>query len=58
MRYLLAKIDLATGNLSLDERFGEEGSDKPGFNFDRAWPDGWHGPAIPHGAVFSLPSAR
>ncbi|HEV2287515.1 MAG TPA: hypothetical protein VGR81_01020 [Candidatus Acidoferrales bacterium] len=57
-RLLLARIDLASGKLSLDDNFREEGSDKPGFSFDRAWPDGWHGPAIPHGAVFGLPAAK
>jgi hypothetical protein len=54
-RLLIANIDLSTGKLSLDNQFREEGSDKPGFNFDRHWPDGWNGPAIPHGAVFSRP---
>lgn len=57
-RLLIANIDLATGKLSLDERFREEGSNKPGFNFNRSWPDGWHGPAIPHGAVFSRPGSN
>jgi hypothetical protein len=57
-RLLIGKIDLATGKLSLDERFREKGSTKPGFNFDRSWQDGWHGPAIPHGAVFSRPASN
>jgi hypothetical protein len=57
-RLLIANVDLTTGKLSLDDRFREEGSDKPGFSFDRHWPDGWNGPAIPHGAVFSLPAAN
>lgn len=57
-RLLIADIDSSTGKLSLDDRFRDEGSDKPGINFVRAWPDGWHGPAIPHGAVFSLPAAQ
>ncbi len=56
-RLLIARIDLSTGKLSLDQRFHEPGSNTPGFNFDRAWPDGWNGPAIPHGAVFSRPGA-
>lgn len=55
-RMLIAKIDPKSGKLSLDENFREEGSDQAGFNFDRSWPDGWHGPAIPHGAVFSRPA--
>lgn len=52
-RLLIAKIDMTSGKLSLDDRFREEGKTEPGLNFDREWPDGWHGPAIPHGAVFS-----
>lgn len=52
-RLLIAKVDMQTGNLSLDEQFKEPGSKEPGFSFDRHWPDGWNGPAIPHGAVFS-----
>ena len=57
-RMLIATVDMATGKISLDQRFREEGSEKPGFNFGRHWPDGWNGPAIPHGAVFSRPSAN
>jgi hypothetical protein len=38
-----ATIDRATGALALDPRQ---------IDFDRAWPDGWKGPAMPHGAVF------
>lgn len=52
-RLLIAKVNLRTGTLVLDDRFREEGSLEPGFNLDRQWPDGWNGPAIPHGAVFS-----
>lgn len=57
-RLLIAKVDMKTGALSLDEHFREPGAKQPGFNFDRDWPDGWKGPAIPHGAVFSLPDAK
>jgi hypothetical protein len=39
-----ATIDRDTGALTLD-------SEK--IDFKRAWPDGWDGPAVPHGAVFS-----
>jgi hypothetical protein len=53
-RLLVAKVDLKTGRLTLDDRFREPGKIEPGFNMDRQWPDGWNGPAIPHGAVFSL----
>jgi hypothetical protein len=53
-RLLMGKIDLKTGKLTLDEHFREPGGKEPGLNMDRQWPDGWNGPAIPHGAVFSL----
>ena len=51
-RLLIAQIDPSTGGLMLDERF-RENNKEPGFKMERAWPDGWRGPAIPHGAVFS-----
>ncbi|HLW82821.1 MAG TPA: hypothetical protein VKS20_12365 [Candidatus Acidoferrales bacterium] len=41
---LFATIDRKTGRLRLDPQ---------SIDFTRAWPDGWHGSAIPHGAVFS-----
>jgi hypothetical protein len=41
-----ATIDRRTGKLTLDSDV---------INFTRAWPDGWKGSAIPHGAVFSNP---
>ena len=38
---------------SLDERFRDPGSDRPGVSFERAeWPHGRTGPARPHGTVF------
>lgn len=40
---LFATIDLKTGALALDPRE---------INFDRSWPDGWNGTAMPHAAVF------
>ena len=53
-RVLLARIDPATGRLSLDESFRDKGSATPGVSFDRAsWPHGATGKAVPHGAVFS-----
>ena len=39
-----ATIDPTTGQLSLGSQ---------SIDFNRAWPDGWNGGAIPHGAVFS-----
>ncbi len=38
-----ASIDLRTGTLRLSSR---------SINFDRKWPDGWNGPAIPHAVLF------
>jgi hypothetical protein len=55
-RVLIARFDPATGQLSLDERFREDGTDEPGFRLDdEAWPHGGRAPGIPHGAVFSRP---
>jgi hypothetical protein len=46
---VFATIDLHTGALTLDPHE---------LDFDRKWPDGWNGPARPHGAIFSnVPSA-
>jgi len=39
-----ATVDRGSGKLTLDPDT---------IDFARAWPDGWHGSAIPHGAVFS-----
>ena len=39
-----ATIDRDTGALTLEP---------DSIDFTRAWPDGWNGGAIPHGAVFS-----
>lgn len=41
---IFAKIDPKTGALTLEQRQ---------IDFDRKWPDGWNGPAMPHGALFS-----
>lgn len=41
---LFATIDLKTGTLALDSHR---------IDFDRMWPDGWNGPAMPHGSLFS-----
>lgn len=57
-RVLLATLDLGTGALALDRCFREPGTHTPGVSFDRvSWPHGATGPAIPHGAVFSLGTA-
>jgi hypothetical protein len=45
-----------TGALSVDEKFRDPGSDRPGIVTDgKWWPHGFHGDAFPHGAVFSRP---
>ncbi len=41
-----ATINRRTGMLTLEPAF---------IDFTRAWPDGWDGSAVPHGAVFSNP---
>jgi hypothetical protein len=52
-RLYLVKMDPQTGRLSLDESFRDVDR-QAGFSFaDRAWPHGWQGSALPHGAVFS-----
>lgn len=38
---------------SIDPKTGALAPDKRQIDFDRAWPDGWQGPAMPHGALFS-----
>jgi len=45
-RVRFATIDRRTGKLTLEPS---------SIDFTRAWPDGWQGSAIPHGAVFSNP---
>ena len=52
-RTYLLRLDESSGALTIDDGFrGEDG--EIGFSFDtRAWPHGWTGAAVPHGAVFS-----
>ena len=45
-RVRFATIDRGTGKLTLDPAT---------IDMTRAWPDGWNGSAIPHGAVFGNP---
>ncbi|MEW5916508.1 MAG: hypothetical protein AB1762_08890 [Gemmatimonadota bacterium] len=55
-RVVIARFDAATGRLSLDERFREDGAAEPGFRMDdKTWPHGGNAKGIPHGAVFSRP---
>lgn len=55
-RVVIARFDTASGGLSLDRRFREEGATEPGFLMEgKTWPHGGSAAGIPHGAVFSRP---
>jgi hypothetical protein len=45
-RVRFATINRRTGKLTLEPSI---------IDLTRAWPDGWRGSAVPHGAVFSNP---
>ena len=50
---MILNVDLVTGELSVDERFGAVEDSTPGISFDRAdWPHGPTGAAMPHAALF------
>lgn len=50
----MLRFDSATGQLSRDSRFRDEGATVPGFRMDnKRWPHGGNAKGIPHGAVFS-----
>ena len=53
-KVMIARFDSSTGQLSIDERFREEGATEPGFRMDnKTWPHGGNAKGKPHGAVFS-----
>jgi hypothetical protein len=53
-RLFILNFDPQTGALTLDERFRDTGSDRPGVSMDgKSWPHGFHGDAYAHGTVFS-----
>jgi hypothetical protein len=53
-RVVIARFDPETGQLSMDERFREDGADQAGFRMDgKTWPHGGSAKGIPHGALFS-----
>jgi hypothetical protein len=53
-RLFVVNFDPATGALSMDERFRDAGSTRPGVRLTGArWPHGFTGTAVPHGTVFS-----
>ena len=55
-RVVIARFDSTSGQLTLDERFKEEGATEPGFRMDnKTWPHGGSTKGVPHGAVFSRP---
>jgi hypothetical protein len=52
-RVFVLTVDRETGELAVDERFRDAGSDRPGVDFGRVeWPHGANGAARPHGSVF------
>lgn len=56
-RLFLVNFDPQTGSLSLDGRFRDAGSERPGVSMDgKSWPHGFHGDAYAHGTVFSRPA--
>jgi hypothetical protein len=53
-KVVIARFDSSTGQLSIDERFREEGATEAGFRMDnKTWPHGGNAKGKPHGAVFS-----
>ena len=55
-RVVLARLDKATGALTLDTTFKSPGAGRAGLDLALVqWPHGPSGAAIPHGAVFSRP---
>ena len=53
-RLFVIDFDPATGALTIDPRFRDPGSDRPGVALTgRTWPHGFSGKAVPHGTVFS-----
>ena len=56
-RLFMLNFDPQTGALTLDGRFRDAGSERPGISMDgKSWPHGFRGDAYPHGTVFSRSS--
>lgn len=54
-KVVLLNFDEATGKLSMETRFRDEGAKEPGVRMDnKTWPHGGKGAGKPHGAVFSV----
>jgi hypothetical protein len=50
----MLRFDRKSGTVTMDNDFRNPGSTRPGFSMtDIAWPHGFRGAALPHGAVFS-----
>lgn len=50
---IIAHFDRTTGRLAWDSTFKDPGATSPGVSYHKAvWPNGVHGMAMPHGAVF------
>jgi 56kDa selenium binding protein (SBP56) len=55
-RIVIVTVNRETGKLAVDGAFRDNGTDQPGFSFEREeWPHGKTGRTVPHGAVFSRP---
>lgn len=53
-RVFIVNLDPASGALTLDAKFRDPGSDRPGVSMDgKSWPHGFTGNAYAHGTVFS-----
>jgi|SRR5688572_13534412 len=53
-KLFMLKFDRKTGAVTVDNDFRNAGSTRPGFSLsDIAWPHGFRGTGLPHGAVFS-----
>jgi hypothetical protein len=53
-RLYMLRFDRKTGTVTIDSDFRNPGSAQPGFSMSNiAWPHGFQGTGLPHGAVFS-----
>ncbi len=53
-RIYMLNFDPTKGKLTLDEKFRDPGSARPGVSMEgKSWPHGFKGDAFPHGTVFS-----
>jgi hypothetical protein len=53
-RLFVINFDHASGALSIDDRFRDLGSTRPGIDLTgKTWPHGFSGKPVPHGTVFS-----